>query len=596
MPGPASGQDLSATGADWQYNPPAPHLAEGLVEATGMPLALAIALAGRGITKDNAASWLAPKIRDLMPDPSILTDMDKAVDRLMVAVQSGEMIGIFGDYDVDGASSAAVLHDILTPLGCEVSIHIPDRFSEGYGPNLPALEKLKAQGCSLIVTVDCGITAHGPIAATVEAGVDVIIIDHHIAGPDLPQALAVVNPNRLEDDGRYGYLAAAGVCFLVMAGLLRGLRQQGYFKDKPEPKLMASLDLVALATVADVVPMAGLNRAYVRSGLQVMAGRERFGLAALADVARMTNAPDAYALGFLLGPRINAGGRIGHSSLGVNLMTSGDQSEAERLAAELDALNTQRKTIEQDVTAAAIAQIEQRYGDGELPPVIMAAGEDWNQGVIGISAGRLKEYFDRPAAVISISTTADGQKIGKASARSVAPFQLGAAVIAANQHGLLEAGGGHDMAAGFTINMDKIEPFQDFMISRARADFGGDAPARQITIDAPLSPQAADLGLLDWMDQAGPYGTGFENLTFLLNGVTLSPVRKIGKEQNHMALAISDGIARLDGIAFNVAGTALGDALLSASDGRPIQIIGRLNRNRFRDRVTPQLVISDIKI
>ena len=206
-----------------------------------MPLALAIALAGRGITKDNAASWLAPKIRDLMPDPSILTDMDKAVDRLMVAVQSGEMIGIFGDYDVDGASSAAVLHDILTPLGCEVSIHIPDRFSEGYGPNLPALEKLKAQGCSLIVTVDCGITAHGPIAATVEAGVDVIIIDHHIAGPDLPQALAVVNPNRLEDDGRYGYLAAAGVCFLVMAGLLRGLRQQGYFKDKPEPKLMASL-------------------------------------------------------------------------------------------------------------------------------------------------------------------------------------------------------------------------------------------------------------------------------------------------------------------------------------------------------------------
>ena len=589
-------QALSATGADWQYHPPAPHFAEGLVEATGMPLALAIALAQRGITKDSVESWLAPKIRDLMPDPSSFTDLDQAVERLIKAVEKGEMIGIFGDYDVDGASSAAVLHDILTPLGCAVSIHIPDRFSEGYGPNLPALEKLKAQGCSLIITVDCGITAHGPIAATVEAGVDVIIIDHHIAGPDLPQALAVVNPNRLEDDGRYGYLAAAGVCFMVMAGLMRGLRQKGFFTDKPEPKLMASLDLVALATVADVVPMTGLNRAYVRSGLQVMAGRERFGLAALADVSRMTNAPDAYALGFLLGPRINAGGRIGHSSLGVNLLTSRDHGEAERLAAELDALNTQRKAIELEVTTAAIAQIEKQYGDAELPPVIMVAGEDWNQGVIGISAGRLKEHFDRPAAVISVTTTADGKKIGKASARSVAPFQLGAAVIAAHQHGLLEAGGGHDMAAGFTIDMEQLDAFQAFMIARARADFGGDAPARKITIDAPLSPQAANLALLDWMDQAGPYGTGFDPLMFLLDGVTLGPVRKIGKDQNHMAVAISDGMARLDGIAFNVAGTALGDALLSASDGRPVQIIGRLNRNRFRDRETAQLLISDIKI
>ena len=589
-------QTPSATGAIWAYNPAAPHLAEGLVEQTGMPLALAMALAGRGITKENAASWLAPKIRDLMPDPSILTDMDKAVARLIKAVENGEMIGIFGDYDVDGASSAAILHDVLTPLGCAVSIHIPDRFKEGYGPNLPALENLKAQGCSLIITVDCGITAHEPIAATVDAGVDVIIIDHHIAGPDLPQALAVVNPNRLEDDGAYGYLAAAGVCFLVMAALLRGLRQQGYFTDQPEPHLLSSLDLAALATVADVVPMTGLNRAYVRTGLEVMAQRKRLGLAALADIARMTNAPDAYALGFLLGPRINAGGRIGNSSLGVNLLACQNQQDADRLAAELDALNTQRKTIEQDVTSAAIAQIENNAGDADLPPMIMAFGDDWNQGVIGISAGRLKEHFDRPAAVISITTTQDGQRIGKASARSVAPFKLGAAVIAAHQHGLLEAGGGHDMAAGFTLNMEQLPAFQAFMESRAKADFNGAAPARVMAVDSMLSPHAATLDLLDWMDQAGPYGTGFDPLTFMLDHVTLGPVRKIGKDDAHMAMSISDGMANLAGIAFRVTGTPLGDALLAASDGRPVQILGRLNRNIFRDRVTPQLVISDVKI
>ena len=589
-------QDRSATGAVWVHQPPSSHLAEGLVEATGIPLALAIALAGRGLTKENATSFLAPKIRDLMPDPSVLTDMDKAVARLIKAVETGEMIGIFGDYDVDGASSAAIMHDVLTELGCGVSIHIPDRFNEGYGPNLPALQKLKAEGCSLIITVDCGITAHGPIAATVDAGVDVIIVDHHIAGPDLPQALAVVNPNRLEDDGKYGYLAAAGVCFLVMAGLLRGLRQQGYFDNKQEPKLLASLDLVALATVADVVPMTGLNRAYVRSGLQVMASRDRFGLAALADIARMTHAPDAYALGFLLGPRINAGGRIGQSSLGVNLLTSRDQEEASRLAAELDALNTRRKSIEEQVTSEAIAQIEKRYGDAELPTVIMAYGDDWNQGVIGISAGRLKDHFDRPAAVISMTTTAEGQKIGKASARSVAPFKLGAAIIAAHQHGLLEAGGGHDMAAGFTLKMTQFDAFQTFLESRAMSDFKGETPVKTITIDAPLSPHAATLDLLDWMDQAGPYGTGFEPLTFLLDRVTLGPVRKIGKNETHMAVAINDGMSRLDGIAFRATGTALGDALLMASDGRPVQIVGRLNRNRFRDRVTPQLLISDVKI
>ena len=583
-------QEQSATGALWKQEKIAPYLADGLVDLTGMPLALAIALAGRGITKEIAPSWLDPKIRDLMPDPSVFKDMDKSVERLIKAVQSGEHIGIFGDYDVDGATSAAILHDVLTYLGCQVSIHIPDRFKEGYGPNLPALKKLKDNGSSLIITVDCGITAHGPIAETVNAGIDVIVIDHHIPGPELPNALAVVNPNRLDDDSGFGYLSAAGVCFMVMVGLVRDLRQTGYFEDLAEPALMQSLDLVALSTVADVVPMIGLNRAFVRTGLSVMAQRRRPGLAALADISRMTHAPDVHALGFLLGPRINAGGRIGESSLGVRLLTTKDDQDAVKLAGELDALNTRRKDIEKEVTAAAIAQIE----DQPLTSMVMAAGKGWNSGVIGISAGRVKEHFGRPAAVLDITETADGKSIGKASARSIAPFRLGAAVIAAQQQGLLEAGGGHDMAAGFTIDMEKFGEFQDFMNARAQQDFGSDAPLAELKIDAPLSPSSADLTLLDWMDRAGPFGTGFEALTFMMDKVSFASVRKIGQTEAHIAVSISDGQKRLDGIAFGATGTALGDAILSAADGRLVRLAGRLNRNRFRDRVTAQFIITDL--
>ncbi|MCE2517450.1 MAG: single-stranded-DNA-specific exonuclease RecJ [Alphaproteobacteria bacterium] len=556
-----------------------------------MPLALAMVLAGRGVTKQTVSAWLDPKISTLMQDPSILTDMDRTAERLAQAVRGGEKIGIFGDYDVDGACSAAVLHDVLTPLGCDVSIHIPDRFNEGYGPNLPALLKLKESGCSLIVTVDCGITAHGPIEAAVEAGVEVIIIDHHIAGPDLPKALAVVNPNRLEDDGSYRYLAAAGVCFLVMVALLRLLRNTGHFAETPEPNLMKSLDLVALATVCDVVPMEELNRAYIRVGLDVMARRQREGLAALADVSRLTSVPDVQALGFMLGPRINAGGRIGNSNLGVSLLTTRDPVEAARMAAELDALNTRRKSIEQDVTQAAIAQLE---GRGKSA-VMMAADDGWNQGVIGISAGRVKDHFGHPAAVISVSTTAEGTRIGKASARSIAPFRLGAAVIAAQQHGLLIAGGGHDMAAGFTIDMDKLPEFQDFMNQRAIADFGTDGPAVERQVDAPLSAGAADIALLNWMDKAGPFGSGFPEPRFMLSNARISGLRTMGAESAHMAMRISDGSGQVDAVLFRSKGTALGAALMEAQDGRPVHLLGRLNRNRYQGREKVQFMIEDMQ-
>ena len=583
--------EQSVTGAIWREAKPETAHVEGLVSTSGMPLAVAIMAAGRGLKREDIAAWVDPKIRDLMPDPSSMTDMDKIVSRLAEAVQKGEQIGIFGDYDVDGACSAAILNDILTPLGCSISIHIPDRYNEGYGPNLPALLKLKEQGCTLIVTVDCGITAHGPIAEAVEHGLDVLIIDHHIAGPDLPRAHAVVNPNRLEDDGSLGHLAAAGVCFMVMAGLLRHLRNQGAFENRPQPDLMASLDLVALATVCDVVPLLGLNRAFIRTGLAIMAKRNRPGLAALADVAGLDRAPDISALGFMLGPRINAGGRIGDSSLGVSLLTTNDPQAASNIASELDVLNARRKEIERDVTAQSIAQLE---GTDNL--VVMAASEGWPHGVVGISAARLKSHFEKPAAVISIEITAEGKRIGKGSARSLAPFKMGGAVIAACQEGLLQAGGGHDMAAGFTLDMDRLEEFQQFMNNRAKQEFGQDEPTIERDVAGPLAAGAADLALLDWLDRLGPFGTGFPEPSFLLKSVKIDGLRSMGGDGAHRSMRISDQTGSLKGVAFRVAGTPLAEALDLASDGRPFDMLGKISRNEYQGRVSVQFILEDIRL
>ena len=581
----------SVTGAIWREVQPDPSHVEGLVSGAGMPLAAAIMAAGRGLTRDDIATWIDPKIRDLMPDPSSMTDMDKMVTRLAQAVAQGEKIGIFGDYDVDGACSAAILHDVLTPLGCHVTVHIPDRYNEGYGPNLPALLKLKESGCTLIVTVDCGITAHGPIADAVDHGLDVLIIDHHIAGPDLPKAHAVVNPNRLEDDGTLGHLAAAGVCFMVMAGLLRQLRSDGIFASKPQPDLMASLDLVALATVCDVVPLLGLNRALIRSGLTIMAQRKRPGLAALADVSGLDRAPDIAALGFMLGPRINAGGRIGDSSLGVSLLTIQDSAEASRIAAELDALNTRRKDIEREVTSQSIAQLEEAE---DL--VLMAASEGWPHGVVGISASRIKSHFEKPAAVISVETTAEGKRIGKGSARSLAPFKMGGAVIAACQEGLLMAGGGHDMAAGFTLDMDKLDAFKAFMNTRARHEFGQDAPSIERDVAGPLAAGAADLALIDWLDRLGPFGTGFAEPSFLLKAVNIEGLRSMGGDAAHRSMQIKDQTGRLRAVAFRVAGTPIAEALDQAAQGQPIDILGKVSRNTYNGQVSVQFLIDDIRL
>jgi single-stranded-DNA-specific exonuclease len=582
--------DLSATGAAWRESSPHTAIVNGLIDATGMPIAAAIMAAGRGLTREGIAAWLDPKMRDLMPDPSTLTDMDKIVARLTRAVKNSEKIGVFGDYDVDGACSAALLHDLLTPLGCEVSIHIPDRYNEGYGPNSPALLKLKDQGCGLIVTVDCGITAHGPIADAVDQGLDVLIIDHHIAGPDLPQAHAVVNPNRLEDDGTLGHLSGAGVCFMVMAGLIRHLRNQGLFEKAPEPDLKVSLDLVALATICDVVPLLGLNRAFIRSGLAVMAQRKRLGLAALSDVSRLDHAPDSHALGYMLGPRINAGGRIGNSSLGVNLLTTKDPQEATRIAGELDVLNTRRQEIEREVTAESIAQLE-----GSDDMVLMASSEGWPHGVVGISASRIKSHFEKPAAVIGIETTKEGLRIGKGSARSLMPFKMGSAVIAACQKGLLIAGGGHDMAAGFTLDMGKLEDFKQFMNDRARKELGQEQPLIERDVASPLAAGAANLILIEWLDRLGPYGAGFEHPLFILRSVKIDGLRSMGSEAAHRAMRIRDQTGALNAVAFRVAGTPLATAIDRVADGRPIDVLGRLSRNIYKGREGVQFVIEDLR-
>ena len=581
---------LSVSHARWHVVPSPPHIVEGLVEATNMPRPLAEMLAGRGITKDGIEAWLTPRLRDLMPDPLTLADMDKAVGRLADAVESGEKIGIFGDYDVDGAASAAILYDVLGGLGLEVSVHIPHRFTEGYGPNEAALLGLVESGCRLILTVDCGITAHAPIAATIKAGVETIIIEHHIPGTDLPPAYAVVNPQRLDDESGVEYLAAAGVVFLVAVGLVRELRERGYFNDtRMEPDLMRELDIVALATVADIMPLKGLNRAFVRSGLKVMARRQRLGLAALADLARLNAPPDSYALGFVLGPRINAGGRLGDSVLGVQLLTASDAKTAEECATQLDVLNAERRNIESETTEIAMKHAEKMADD----KVLCLADAGCHEGVIGISAGRVKDALNKTACVISVS--ADG-RIGKGSARAVKGFRLGSAIIAARQAGLLLAGGGHDAAAGFSLDMQKLDDFRAFLNARADKELGADAAIKDYYIDAEMPLTHIGENLLDWLDRTGPYGVGMPTPLFLFRDVALRNYRAMGKAEEHIGMRLDDGLAQVDAVAFGVAGTAVGGALAVMRDGARGDIIGTINRNRFRGESKPQIIIRDIRM
>lgn len=569
--------DISLTGRRWT----GPTLeqdraAEALARDAALPLPVARLLAARGITAAEAPGFLDPKLRDLLPDPRSLRDMDKAAARIAAAVTRGERIAVFADYDVDGASSAALLLTWLAALGRPATLYVPDRIDEGYGPNVPAMADLGRRH-DLVICVDCGTLSHDPVAAAAPA--DVVILDHHLGGETLPPALAVVNPNRQDESGDLAQLCAAGVTFLALVEANRQLRATNH----PAPDLMALLDLVALATVADVAPLTGVNRAFVRTGLAVMARRERPGLVALSDVAGLDRAPDSYHLGYILGPRVNAGGRIGRADLGARLLSTSDATEAARIAAELDRLNADRRAIDAAVRTEALAQAESRGTDG---PLVWAAGDGWHPGVVGIVASTLKEATNRPAVVIGL----DGD-IGKGSARSVPGVDLGAAIHRVAAEGLLIKGGGHKMAAGLTVARDMIPAAMDRLADLlARQGAGSTGPA-DLALDGLLMPQAATVDFVAALDRAGPFGAAAPAPRFAFPSVQIHSTRVLNG--GHLKLAFSDGMsARLDAIAFGAPEGPLGTAL-QRPDGARFHLAGRIETNHWQGRQTVQLKLED---
>ncbi|GHF61513.1 single-stranded-DNA-specific exonuclease RecJ [Seohaeicola zhoushanensis] len=550
---------------------------EAMAQATALPRPLCQVLARRGVPPAEAMAFLTPKLADLLPDPRRLRDMEVAARRFLAAVKRRERIAVFADYDVDGGSSAALLLVWLRGMGLTATLYIPDRIDEGYGPNVEAMSMLAANH-DLIVCVDCGTLSHEPIAAA--KGADVIVLDHHLGGETLPPALAVVNPNRQDEEGDLGHLCAAGVVFLMLVEARRQLRVAG---QPTGPDLMALLDLVALATVADVAPLIGVNRALVRQGLTVMARRERPGLVALADVSRMDTAPTPYHLGFLLGPRVNAGGRIGKADLGARLLATDSEAEAQGLAARLDQLNTERREIEEAVRLSALAQAEDR---GLEAPLVWAAGEGWHPGVVGIVAARLKESANRPAVVIGVENG-----IGKGSGRSVAGVDLGAAIQRLAAEGLVLKGGGHRMAAGLTVAEDRIEAAMERLSELLARQGAGTGGAADLRIDGALMPGAATPELVAQVEQAGPYGAGASAPRFAFPELRVSFAKKVGEK--HLKLVLHDGGGqKLDTIAFGAFDSDLGPRLLEHAGAR-FHVAGRLEINTWGGRSQVQLRLED---
>lgn len=583
------GVERSLTGKRWATRLGDERLALAIAQRHGLPDAISRLLAARDVGLEAVADFLEPTLRKFLPDPSHLKDMDAAVARLVRAVQAGERIVVFGDYDVDGATSSALLLRFFRAVGGNIGVYIPDRRKEGYGPNAPALLKIREEGASVVVTVDCGITAFEPLAEARRAGLDLIVIDHHMAEIALPEAVAVVDPNRIDDASPHKHLAAVGVAFLLAVGVNRALREAGWYGSaRPEPDLRQWLDLVALGTVCDVVPLLGVNRALVRAGLQVMAQRGNAGLAALADVARLKETPEAYHLGFLLGPRVNAGGRVGQADLGARLLSSDDPHEVGALAIRLDEFNAERRAIERDVLDQAITRIEGLYGaDREsLPSVLLVESEGWHVGVIGIVASRLVERYGRPAFVIGM----DGA-VGKGSGRSVRGVDLGASVIAARQAGLLVNGGGHAMAAGLTVARDSLPELTRFLDERIAPQLGAAPPVRELGIDAALAPAAATKELVDMVERAGPFGAGNAQPRFALTGVRVSYAQPVGEGHVRCTLVGAER-GRVEAIAFRANQSALGPALLDPA--RPVlHVAGALRIDRFGGRETVRLQIDD---
>ncbi len=576
---------LSILGQNWQWRGGAADARDPNFAPDDLVTQLLLA---RGVARDDLERHRNPTIRGFMPDPSIFRDMDTAAERLSDAVQSGETITVYGDYDVDGATSAALLIRLLRDLGLAAGYYIPDRLLEGYGPSGDALVKLGAAGNKLIVTVDCGAMAYDALAQAKAAGIEVIVVDHHKCGLELPAAFALVNPNRLDEideAAAHGHLAAVGVAFLLGAAIIRNLRGRGYFSDRAEPNLMALLDIVALGTVADVAQLRGLNRAFVAQGLKVMAGRRNVGLNALAAAARLNRAPICSDLGFALGPRINAGGRVGKSDLGVRLLTTEDPEEARLIAQELDVLNEERRAIEAEVQASAEEQLAGQHNRA----VVILSGQGWHPGVIGIVAGRIKEKTGKPAIVIAID--ADGT--GKGSGRSISGVDLGAAIISAREAGLLVAGGGHAMAAGLTINADQVDALSDWLDERLASDVTRASAQKALLVDAVLTPRGLQPAFIDAIEGAGPYGTGWPGPRVVTGPVRVIKCDIVGKDHVRAIVAGDDG-ASFKAMAFRQGESALGQQLLHGERGRKYWLAGRAKVDDWGSTPKAELHIDDL--
>ena len=560
-------------------------MALGIAQRLGLPEIVGRLLAARDVGIDGAADFLAPTLRALLPDPSALMDMDVAAERIAQAVRHGETVGVFGDYDVDGAASAALMIGLLRGLGCKVAYHVPDRLTEGYGPNGPALRALVAQGARLIICVDCG-TAAGDALEAVRDQADVVVLDHHKIEGAPPPIRATVNPNRLDDRSGMGMLCAAGVAFLTAVALIRTLRRQGFFQTRSEPDLLGLLDLVALATVCDVMPLTGLNRALVTQGLKVMARRARPGIAALLDVAQAKDRPTAFTCGFALGPRINAAGRISEADLGVRLLLCEDELEARSLAATLDAVNRQRQEVELSMLEAAMAEAQRQSDAGHA--ALLVAGADWHPGVVGIVAGRIKERFNRPTCVAAI---ADG--IAKGSGRSVGGIDLGGAVIGARQRGILLTGGGHAMAAGFSLEAGRLADFHAFLNERLEAAAGLPAAA-DLAVEATLSVPGATTELARQLQQLAPFGNANEEPVFVLPRARVVHAERIGREGATIRAFVEGegGGVRLKALLFRAREGQLADALLRR-DGLALNLAGHLRAEEWNGKVSVGFFISD---
>lgn len=590
LPKPFLGVANSALGRTWVERCDAAQstIALAIAQTHGLPDVLARVLAGRGVGIHDTDGFLNPRLRDLMPDPHKLTDMEAAASRLADAVTRREKVAIFGDYDVDGACSAALLAEYLRACGVEYAIHIPDRITEGYGPNVDAIRALKEQGANILVTVDCGTASIEPLAEARRLGLDPLVLDHHQAPEQLPDALAIVNPNRQDDLSGLGHLCAAGVVFLTLVALNRTLRSRGFFDGRPEPDLMGSLDLVALATVADVVPLLGLNRAFVRQGLAIMRSRRRFGLAALLDTAGLAGAPESWHLGYLVGPRINAGGRIGDAALGSKLLLTEDPVQAGRLAAELDRLNRDRQAIE--VVAVAEAEAQAMMVLERMPdlPVLVTASAEWHPGVVGLISARTKERFRRPAFAFTLNQ--DGTATG--SGRSVPGVDLGYAVRAAVDAGLAIKGGGHTMAAGVTIQATNLQRFLDFVTERLSEPVSAMRLRDNFAIDATLTAGGAQPTIVTALERAGPFGQGQPEPVFVFPQHRVIEAREVGSG-GHLRVKLRGGDGSfIGGIAFRAAGQPLGN-VLSQAIGNPIHVAGTLSIDRWGGGEKAELRIAD---